>query len=150
MRGRGADLLLLEGGWFYGITTGLNTKNVFLRRSQFRLAEEEIFRAAVARPAGGGEDSESADDAAAEPCRAKRQTLAGHERDGGAGGARENLEELLGIEGNAARLYFGDFAGMIKLEQNGNAEPAQFHFDFSGRNRRPPRDAGECDALAGV
>ena len=22
------------GGWFYGITTGLNTKNVFLRRNQ--------------------------------------------------------------------------------------------------------------------
>ena len=32
-----------QGGWFYGVTTGLGTKNVFLRRSQFRLAEEEWF-----------------------------------------------------------------------------------------------------------
>ena len=32
-----------QGGWFYGITTGLNQKNVFLRRTQFRLAEEEWF-----------------------------------------------------------------------------------------------------------
>ena len=27
-----------QGGWFYGITSGLTTKNVFLRQSQFRLA----------------------------------------------------------------------------------------------------------------
>ncbi len=37
------------GGWFYGITTGLNKKNVFLRRSQFRLAEQEYFARALAR-----------------------------------------------------------------------------------------------------
>ena len=30
-------------GWFHGITTGLNTKNVFLRRTQFRLAEQGWF-----------------------------------------------------------------------------------------------------------
>ena len=28
---------------------------------------------------------------------------------------RRHLEELLGIEGNAARVYFGAFAGMIKV-----------------------------------
>ena len=28
-----------------------------------------------------------------------------------------SLEELLGIEGNAARLYFGDFAGMMKPDE---------------------------------
>ncbi len=33
------------GGWFYGITTGLNQKNVFLRRSQFRLSGAGVFRA---------------------------------------------------------------------------------------------------------
>jgi len=32
-----------QGGWFYGMTNGLATKNVFLRRSQFRLAEENWF-----------------------------------------------------------------------------------------------------------
>ena len=32
-----------HGGWFYGVTTGLNTKNVFLRKAQFRLAENEWF-----------------------------------------------------------------------------------------------------------
>ena len=37
------------GGWFYGITMGMNQKNVFLRRSQFRLAEEESFARSLAR-----------------------------------------------------------------------------------------------------
>jgi CRISPR-associated protein Cas1 len=47
------------------------------------------------------------------------------------------LDELLGIEGNAARLYFGEFAGMIKSEEDSTVG---FSFDFEGRNRRPPRD----------
>jgi CRISPR-associated protein Cas1 len=37
------------GGWFYGITTGLNQKNVFLRRSQFRMSEDESFGRSIAR-----------------------------------------------------------------------------------------------------
>ena len=99
------------GGWFYGITTGLNQKNVFLRRSQFRLAEQEYFRAGAGAAAGGGEDPQSEDAVAAEPCGAEA---------GDAGGLKEmaeraeraaRLEELLGIEGNAARLYFGEFRG---------------------------------------
>jgi CRISPR-associated protein Cas1 len=32
-----------QGGWFYGITTGLCTKNVFLRQRQFELAAKERF-----------------------------------------------------------------------------------------------------------
>ena len=51
----------------------------------------------------------------------------------------KSVEEMLGFEGNAARLYFGAFAGMIKTE-NGEAV-AEFPFDFRTRNRRPPRDA---------
>src|ERR1017187_6670651 len=37
------------GGWFYGITMGMNQKNVFLRRSQFRLSDEESFARSLAR-----------------------------------------------------------------------------------------------------
>jgi len=45
------------------------------------------------------------------------------------------LEALLGIEGSAARVYFGAFSGMLKGE---GAKVGVF--DFEGRNRRPPRD----------
>ena len=57
-----------------------------------------------------------------------------------AAGNAGSLEELLGIEGNAARIYFGAFAGMIKTRDEGD-DDAEFSFDFAGRNRRPPRDA---------
>jgi len=51
-----------------------------------------------------------------------------------------SMEELLGIEGNAARLYFGAFQGLIKVEMDEDL-PRVFRMDFAGRNRRPPRDA---------
>jgi CRISP-associated protein Cas1 len=125
------------GGWFYGITTGLNQKNVFLRRGQFRLAEEEYFARSLARRLVEGKIRNQRTLLQRNHVEPRQSTLAGlkemAERAAGAG----SLEELLGIEGNAARLYFGDFAGMIKLEDK---EETEFRFDFEGRNRRPPRD----------
>ena len=50
----------------------------------------------------------------------------------------ESLDELLGIEDNAARVYFQNFGGMIKSDDPfGESE---LNFDFNHRNRRPPRD----------
>jgi CRISPR-associated protein Cas1 len=46
-----------------------------------------------------------------------------------------SLEELLGLEGGAARAYFGAFSGMLKGDEALHAT-----FDLDGRNRRPPRD----------
>ena len=51
-----------------------------------------------------------------------------------------SMETLLGLEGNAARLYFGAFSGLLKGEIDEDLPP-MFRFDFAGRNRRPPRDA---------
>ena len=38
-----------QGGWFYGVTSGLNTKNVFLRQAQFRLSDESWYCLRLAR-----------------------------------------------------------------------------------------------------
>jgi CRISP-associated protein Cas1 len=126
------------GGWFYGITIGLNEKNVFLRRSQFRLAEREYFARSLARRLVAGKIRNQRTLLQRNHVEPERNTLNGlkemAERAEGAG----SLDELLGIEGNAARLYFGGFAGMIKNE-DGEAPP-DLRFDFEGRNRRPPRD----------
>jgi CRISP-associated protein Cas1 len=46
------------------------------------------------------------------------------------------LDQLLGVEGLAARDYFANFAGMFKPAPDSSA-PA---FEFESRNRRPPRD----------
>jgi CRISP-associated protein Cas1 len=125
-----------QGGWFYGVTSGLTTKNVFLRQSQFRLATEEWFALRLARKLVAGKirnqrvmlmrNHEEPPKLVLEQMREMAER------------AEESvsLEELLGIEGNGARLYFGAFAGMVKQESVGS----ELGFDFTTRNRRPPRD----------
>ena len=41
---------------------------------------------------------------------------------------------LLGLEGQSAAIYFGSFGRMLKAKGPGSS------FDFTTRNRRPPRD----------
>src|ERR1017187_2967523 len=126
------------GGWFYGITTGLNEKNVFLRRSQFRLAEQEYFARAIARRLVAGKVRNQRTLLQRNHVEPNRATLAGLKEMAERAERAESLGELLGIEGNAARLYFGDFGGMIKPDEAPGT--AAMDFDFAGRNRRPPRD----------
>ncbi len=125
------------GGWFYGITTGLNTKNVFLRRAQYRLAEEEWFALSLARRLIAGKIRNQRTMLQRNHIEPRPETLLGLRQMAERAERARSLEELLGIEGNAARLYFGDFAGMIKQEEEGDAA---FRFDFEARNRRPPKD----------
>ena len=127
------------GGWFYGITTGLNQRNVFLRRSQFRLSEEEYFSLAVARRLTAGKIRNQRTLLQRNHIEPKAVTLAGLKEMAERAEAAKRIDELLGIEGNAARLYFGDFSGMIKTDDEGSGA-ADMPFDFEGRNRRPPRD----------
>ncbi len=127
------------GGWFYGLTQGLGLKNVFLRKQQFALAERPLFCLGVAR------------EFVASKIRNQRTMLRRNHLEPPAAALiqlkcyaqaaleAEALEELLGIEGNAARIYFANFAGMLKIvDDPGHAGP--FKFDFTYRNRRPPVD----------
>jgi CRISPR-associated protein Cas1 len=125
-----------QGGWFYGITTGLNTKNVFTRRAQFRLAEQDWFSTAFARKLVAGKIRNQRTMLQRNHVEPEGAALAGLKRMAEAAEGADSMEQLLGIEGTAARIYFGEFAGMIKAEGGEG-----FAFDFNGRNRRPPRDA---------
>jgi CRISPR-associated protein Cas1 len=51
-------------------------------------------------------------------------------------GRAGRVQTLLGVEGSAARRYFEHFVFMISPQKNEETDG----FDFSGRNRRPPRD----------
>ena len=129
-----------QGGWFYGITMGMNTKNVFLRKAQYRLAEEDWFVLNLARQLVSGKIKNHRTMLQRNHIEPKAVTLHQLKTMAERAEQAENAEELLGIEGNAARLYFGDFSGMIKVEQAGDRQK-RFGFDFTKRNRRPPRDA---------
>lgn len=129
-----------QGGWFYGITTGLNSKNIFLRRTQFRLAEEDWFSLSLARQLVAGKIRNQRTMLQRNHLEPEADDLAALKRMAESAERAQRIDELLGIEGNGARLYFQNFAGMIKVDDEEN-QKAQFRFDFAGRNRRPPRDA---------
>jgi CRISPR-associated protein Cas1 len=128
------------GGYFYGITTGLNTKNVALRRSQFRLADSEWFPLSLARALVAGKIRNQRTMLQRNHIEPKKPSLVAMKGLADRAERAENLESLLGFEGSAARAYFEEFAGMIKPGDEPESPANGFSFDFEGRNRRPPRD----------
>jgi CRISP-associated protein Cas1 len=118
----------------------MNVKNVFLRKIQYRLSDEDWFALSFARQLMSGKIRNQRTMLQRNHVEPKPITLQQMKAMAERAEQAVNIEELLGIEGNAARLYFGDFAGMIKGDEDSNV-PAQFKFAFSHRNRRPPRDA---------
>jgi CRISP-associated protein Cas1 len=128
------------GGWFYGITTGLVTKNVFLRQRQFTMAEQPWFCRRLARELVAGKIRNQRTFVLRNHVEPDARALREMKEMADAAGRCESMEELLGVEGNAARLYFGAFQGLIKVEPEKEL-PRVFRMDFEGRNRRPPRDA---------
>jgi len=125
-----------QGGWFYGMTNGLSTKNVFLRRSQFRLAEEDWFCLKLAKQLVAGKIKNHRVMLMRNHIEPPPIVVDQLKRMIDRVEVAQSLEELLGVEGNAARLYFGEFSGMIKVEEG----EERLAFDFQTRNRRPPLD----------
>lgn len=123
------------GGWFYGMTTGLGLKNVFLRRDQFRRADDEAFCVSVARSMVATKIRNQRTMLQRNHVEPPARALEALKRLAKQALMTPDLEALLGVEGTAAHYYFGHFAGMIKLDEG--ERPA---FDFTRRNRRPPRD----------
>lgn len=126
------------GGWFYGLTQGLGLKNVFLRKRQFALSEDRFFCLSFARELVAAKIRNQRTLLRRNHIEPPAIALAQLKRYAQAAINAEELGELLGIEGNAARIYFANFPGLLKAD-NENAD-ALFTFEFSRRNRRPPAD----------
>ena len=136
------------GGWFYGITRGHGLKNVFLRVEQFRQAREEGTCLSLARQFVNGKIRNHRTLLMRnhleppEPVILKLRRAAEDALEAG------SVESLLGIEGAAASLYFQQFSGMVKVEdevtggesRRPDKDQLAFNFNFSNRNRRPPTD----------
>ncbi len=129
------------GGWFLGHTFGTGHGNVAVREAQYQAAFDKRRRLVFAR------------DLVAAKVRNARTLLRRNWRvDGDAaektetlvrlkGVARrvpraENDQQLLGLEGEAAAVYFGVFENMLAT----GAKEDLGGFSFEGRNRRPPTD----------
>jgi CRISP-associated protein Cas1 len=123
------------GGWYYGRATGIESKNVELRLAQYRAATNPVLCLRLARGFVASKIRNSRTllrrNHAAPPLLALSELEQLARKAEGA----EALETLLGLEGTAARCYFGAFTGMLKGEVGLSGT-----FDLDGRNRRPPKD----------
>ena len=123
---------LSYGGWFTGITNGMSHKNVELRLCQYKQAAEDKLFMPVAREIVFGKIKNCIT-----LLRRNHKHLpntVSTEIDKFAEKARvaKKYEQILGIEGIAAKIYFSEFNGMLKTNL--------YDFDFNGRNKRPPLD----------
>jgi CRISPR-associated protein Cas1 len=126
------------GGWFAGLAEGLPAKHIELRRRQ--VIEAHRGGVALARRIVAGKIRNSRT-MLRRNAREKPERVLHSLRDLAAECADAvSIASLLGIEGTAARLYFGSLPLMLKPRSDLPGEA----FSFEGRNRRPPRDAMNC------
>ncbi|RAX19613.1 CRISPR-associated protein Cas1 [Actinomyces sp. Z5] len=122
------------GGWFSGMAEGLPGKNVDLRIAQFRASEEQQLEIARRMISGKIRNSRTMlrRNARAELGRVGDQLkeLAIQARQA------DSPQQLLGIEGTAARLYFASFPAMVGKGSRVDVSD----FQENGRTRRPPKD----------
>lgn len=130
----GVDITYLSsGGWLYGRTSGPWHRNILVRIAQHRVAAHPERTLALAKRFVRAKITN---------CRvllrrhgqkgAKEVSELSRCRD--AVERSESLSTLLGLEGNAARVYFRGFARLLTEKQAGT------EFNFEKRNRRPPTD----------
>ena len=125
--------LLSASGRYYGVVDSFDTEPVLLHKAQFEKAEDTEFCLRLARNLIRGKIANSRTllkrlsrkrpaEALEKAAAALKTCLA---QLAGAG----SLDQVRGVEGNAARIYFSAFREQL--------DPA---WGFTGRNRQPPRD----------
>ena len=132
-----------HSGWFRGVAHGVGHRNVEVRTAQYRSSFDEGFclrfarhlvaakifnqRTILRRNWRGETDARKA---VLDRLRAARKSS----------GGVTSAAELLGVEGDAAAIYFRAFAGLLAPPES-NGDPGDLAlFRFDARNRRPPTD----------
>ena len=146
------------GGWFYGLTRGHGLKNVHTRIRQFAVAGNPLQCLEVARKIVQAKIRNHRTLLMRLHVQPSKDAVIGLKEIAARVADARGFDELLGMEGAAAALYFQHFAGMIKVgdadlddeipglapstqsEVRRQAERETFNFDFTRRRRRPPTD----------
>jgi len=127
------------GGWFLGYTQGMGHKNVEVRTAQYRTSFDSaaclriakaLVRAKIRNARTFLRRNWREDERPEETLRLLKEDIDHVAR-------APDLQSLLGIEGTAARRYFGHFGAMLRLPDD---TTSPLRFDFRKRNRRPPTD----------
>lgn len=130
------------GGWFVGHTVGTGHRNVTVREAQYRAAFDErrclelargLVRAKVRnsrtllRRNWRADKGEGPD---------KDRALGRLKRVAADAATATGVQQLLGMEGDGAAVYFRFFDRMLASQGGSEVEK----FEFTTRNRRPPTD----------
>ncbi len=123
------------GGWLAGFTDGLGHNNVEIRRAQFRASEDPGASLRLARRFVRNKIANCRTLVRRNHPEAPESTLREMSSLADATDEAVGVPELLGVEGNAARLYFQAFPALLRPSAD-----ARLTFDFATRTRRPPKD----------
>ncbi len=123
------------GGWFRGRTVAAGHKNIELRVAQHAAFADAEVALALARSSVASKILNCRTMLRRNHTDPSEVTLKELEILARQARTATAAESLLGLEGAAARLYFQSFAGMLRPP--GGESPS---FDFTSRNRRPPKD----------
>jgi CRISPR-associated protein Cas1 len=132
---RGLPVVWLSaGGWLSGLLDGHGHGRVRLRTEQYRVADRadqsiRLARAFIATKIANTRTFLRRNLEAQAPGVMLQLAHLGEQAM-----HAESAEQLLGIEGNAARVYFEQFGALLHAPADVAA------FDFGTRNRRPPKD----------
>lgn len=124
------------GGWFYGFTRGLGSRNIDLRRQQFRRADDSGFCLELARRIVSAKIRNQRTFLRRNAENVSQESLRRLEDLALEATQATDEQTLLGIEGSAARIYFQNFHRVIRPR----FPEDKFSFEFESRNRRPPTD----------
>jgi len=136
------------GGWFYGVTQGLGVKNIFLRREQFRLADVPSFCLRLARALVAGKIRNQRTMLQRNHVEPPKEALVHMKCMQQDAEQADCAEQLLGIEGNAARVYFQNFSGMIKVGRDDGSEISSDEPEAADRDAARAQ-AGQAEAEKG-
>lgn len=135
------------GAWFHGISHGTGVENAYNRAAQYAAAADPAFRIGLIAPLlyakGVNQRALILRNGSGEIRERCTRDLASHLQGLSADIQKSRVHDtipneaaiqyLRGWEGHAAALYFSAFSSMLKTGELAT-------FDFSLRNRRPPKD----------
>jgi CRISPR-associated protein Cas1 len=137
---RGVSIsFLTENGRFLGRVEGATSGNVLLRREQYRKADDNTFCGRISRYiiAGKIQNCRSSilrsarEDEDECRCKALKDTAQKMEKNLKRLEFMTNADEIRGLEGDTAHLYFSMFENCIRQQRE--------DFDFQKRSKHPPR-----------
>ncbi len=132
---RGIPVVHLSmGNWFYGVTFGISLKNAYARASQFTTASDEAKSLAIAKAFIEAKTRNQRTLLRRNARSSVEKTLSEMKKSIDRIERCKNTEELVGLEGSIAALYFSEWGKMLAENSPTNT------FFHNLRNRRPPKD----------